>query len=243
MFLYRSRWVALVWSATLLMSCDDTKSTLTAIDDDKNVPTLEIDSLHINYTQSGLMRMTLQAPLMQRFMLVDEPYNLFPKGIYVRFYTATNELESEIIADYAYNKEKPEEFWQAVGNVVVRNLLKEQTLYTDTLYWNRAQKTLHTDAPVKIVTPDGEINGSNGMTSDERFEDYEIRAIRHSHVYVNDEADADSTGGGPVAVEPDPALKTDMDAPPAVDTASQPIRRRPLMRQNNLHPLPVKENE
>ena len=185
--------VALFLSATILISCDDSKNRLLSIDDDKDIPTMSVDSLRIHYTEKGLLRMDLTAPLMQRFMLAEEPYNEFKKGIHIYFYTPTRELESEIVADYAINKEKPQESWKACGNVVITNYTKQQTLYTDTLYWDRQQQTIYTDAPVKIITPDSEILGTQGMTSDERFSDYEIRTVRNSHVFVNDENANDST--------------------------------------------------
>jgi len=172
----------------LATACGKEKNRLSAIDDDKQVPTLIIDSLHMLYTESGLLRMDLKAPSMQRYMLAPEPYSVFKDGMVVFFYTPDKVLESEIRADYALNKEKPEETWLAINNVEIINYLKQQSLYTDTLHWNRATKTIYTTAPVRIVTPDGEIIGKNGMTSDERFNDYEIRAVKDSYIYANDEA-------------------------------------------------------
>jgi LPS export ABC transporter protein LptC len=185
--------VALAASATVLLSCEDKTPKLSAITDPAQVPTLEIDSLYINYTESGRLRMNLRAPLMQRFMMAEEPYNLFPKGMHIHFYAPTGELESEIIANYAYNREKPEEYWKAVGNVVVYNYPKQQTLYTDTLYWDRARKQIYTDAPVRIIAPAGEIPGHNGMTSDERFENYDIRNVNDGLMYVAEEPDSTAT--------------------------------------------------
>lgn len=185
---------ALAWLASA--GCAD-DARVSSIDDDKSIPTMKVDSLFINYTEKGLLRMTLRAPEVQRFLLSDEPYSLFPQGIHILFYSETRELESEIVADYALNKEKPEEMWKATGHVVIENYVKQQKLYTDTLYWNRVQKTIYTDAPVRIVSPDSEIKGLNGMISDERFEEYEIRNVNDGHVYVNPDAPADSTAPSP----------------------------------------------
>jgi hypothetical protein len=226
--MYLKQMVALILSATMFMSCNDQTTKLTAIEDDKQVPTLEFDSLNINYTENGILRMNMQTLLMQRFMLSEEPYNIFPKGLHIYFHTAEHVLESEIVADYAFNQEKPEETWKAIGNVVIQNYLKQQTLYTDTLYWNRAQKTIHTDAPVRIVTPDNDLYGRYGMTSDERFENYEIRAIHDSPFYINmdEEAAADSTAAASdnAAVKVEETSPAPTLAPPAV------IKEKPLSR-------------
>ncbi|MDR0729601.1 MAG: LPS export ABC transporter periplasmic protein LptC [Prevotellaceae bacterium] len=216
-----------VWTVALLTvaawntGCDDDKNRISSIDDDKNIPTMELDSLFINYTEKGLLRMTLRAPEVQRFLLSDEPYSIFPKGIHILFYTELRELESEIVADYALNREKPEEMWMAVGHVEIENYVKQQKLYTDTLYWNRAQKTIYTDAPVRIVSPDSEIPGLNGMVSDERFEEYEIRNVNDGHMYVAPDAPADS-----LADSMDTATATDI-ATPSTPTAT-PVLTRPL---------------
>ncbi|MDR2361666.1 MAG: LPS export ABC transporter periplasmic protein LptC [Prevotellaceae bacterium] len=215
-----------VWTVALLAvaawsaGCNDDKNRISSIDDDKNIPTMELDSLFINYTEKGLLRMTLRAPEVKRFMLSDEPYSIFPKGIHILFYTETRELESEIVADYALNREKPEEMWMAVGHVEIENYIKQQKLYTDTLYWNRAQKTIYTNAPVRIVSPDSEIPGLNGMVSDERFEEYEIRNVNDGYMYVAPDAPADST---------DTATTTDVAAPVLTRTpapAASPERKK-----------------
>ncbi len=192
---------------TLFAACGGEKDKLSAIDDDKQVPTLVIDSLHVLYTEQGLRRMDLHAPIMQRFMLADEPHSVFRDGMVIFFYTPEQELESEIKADYAVNKEKPEEMWQAIGHVVITNYLKQQTLYTDTLYWNRAKKMIYTNALVRIVTPDSEIIGEHGMTSDERFELYELRTVRNSYIYASDEPppQPDSTATPTAIIEEAPS--------------------------------------
>lgn len=201
----------LITGVILPGACDDRQAQLSAIEDHKQVPTLEIDRLQIDYTENGLRRMNLEAPLLQRFLLAEEPYNVFPEGMHVYFYTAANELENEIIADYAYHREKPEEYWKATGNVVVKNHLKKQTLYTDTLYWDRAKKNIYTHAPVRIVTPDLSFNGQDGMVADERFEEYKFFNANNGVLYVDDEPAAQdsvaatSPAGSPPVTETSPA--------------------------------------
>ncbi|MDR0582403.1 MAG: LPS export ABC transporter periplasmic protein LptC [Prevotellaceae bacterium] len=201
--LWPKLFVALAAGIILPGACDDRQAQLSAIEDHKQVPTLEIDRLQIDYTENGLRRMNLEAPRLQRFLLAEEPYNVFPEGMHIYFYTAANELENEIIADYAYNREKPEEYWKATGNVVVKNHLKKQTLYTDTLYWDRAKKNIYTHAPVRIVTPDLFFDGLGGMVADERFEEYKFFNANNGVLYVDDEPAAqDSIAAAPPATAP-----------------------------------------
>jgi LPS export ABC transporter protein LptC len=167
------------------ISCSN-KKEIPVIEDGAKVPTLQMKQMDIVYTEYGKIKMTLVAPVLERYMLAEEPYSLFPHGFFVKFFTPDEILESDITADYALYKEKPVEIWEATGHVVVNNYLQSQKLFTDTLYWNRQEHTIYTSAPVHIETTDGIINGRNGMTSDEKFMNYEIREIGDSRYYFDD---------------------------------------------------------
>ena len=187
--------VALCCGAAMTVSCDDDKDKLVNLGDGKELVSTEVQNLDVIYTEYGKPKTLLQAPLLQRYMFLDEPYSIFPKGFFVQLFDADAQLESQITADYALYKEKPIELWKAVGNVVVINFQKQQTLTTDTLYWDRLAKSIYTNAPVHIETLDGLINGRNGMTSDEHFSQYEIREVGdNSYYYFTENKNvADST--------------------------------------------------
>jgi lipopolysaccharide export system protein LptC len=110
---------------------------------------------------------------------------VFPQGFFVKFFTAEEVLESQITADYALYNEEPVEMWKAVGNVVVINYEKKQKLFTDTLYWDRKEHLIHTTAPVRIEKEDNIFKGRGGLTSDEKFSDYEIREVGDSDYYID----------------------------------------------------------
>jgi len=175
--------VALFLSATVVVACGENKDNLVNLGDGKDIISTEVHDLDVVYTEYGNTKTLLKAPLLQRYMFLEEPYSIFPKGFFVQLFDADSQLESQITADYALYKEKPVELWQAVGNVVVINFQKQQTLTTDTLYWNRPTKSIYTYSPVRIETTDGLIQGRNGMTSDEHFSTYEIRNVGDSSYY------------------------------------------------------------
>jgi LPS export ABC transporter protein LptC len=177
--------MALLGSAVMFASCGGEEATV-PIGDEAGTPTMQVREFGVTYTEYGKIKMRLTAPLLARYMMAPEPYSLFPEGFFVEFFTVEETLESQITADYALYKEKPVEIWKATGHVVVINHEKQQTLLTDTLYWNRQEHTIYTTAPVTIETQAGTINGGKGMTSDEHFTDYEIREISESHYYFDD---------------------------------------------------------
>jgi LPS export ABC transporter protein LptC len=190
-----------------MVSCGDDKGKLVDLGDGKEIVSTEVQDLDVVYTEYGNTKTLLKAPLLQRYMFISEPYSIFPKGFFVQLFDANSQLESQITADYALYKEKPIELWKAVGNVVVINFQKKQTLTTDTLYWDRRTKSIYTYSPVRIETIDGFISGRNGLTSDEHFSQYEIREVGDdSYYYIieNQDATEDTTVvSGKVAVRDD----------------------------------------
>ena len=75
------------------------------------------------------------------------------------------------------------EFWSAFGNVTVQNIVKQQTLQTDTLYWDQAKKEIYTDCYVRMFTPDDFMQGY-GMRSDEMARNSVLYRPFNSYVYV-----------------------------------------------------------
>lgn len=90
--------------------------------------------------------------------------------MWVYAYTDDEVLESTIVSDEASHekrKDSGEEICKAFGNVVVKNIVKQQTMETDTIYWDRTKKEIYTDCYVRMYSPDGFMQGY-GMRSDER---------------------------------------------------------------------------
>ncbi|MDD4618649.1 MAG: LPS export ABC transporter periplasmic protein LptC, partial [Bacteroidales bacterium] len=133
----------------------------------------------------GITDYIVNAPLMERYTQAETPYDVFPKGITMRGYTAEGLLETMIVADYAKNlvKEK-EEIWEAYGNVVINNYLKGEKMETDTLYWNRLTQRIFTHTLVKLTTPDMFMQGY-GMESDDMARNAVIEKPFDSYAIVS----------------------------------------------------------
>ena len=78
-------------------------------------------------------------------------------------------VETEIIADHARHLTYKDgrETWEAIGNVVVRNLINQEVMETDTLYWDQEHEKIYTHCYVRMYSPDGFMQGY-GMESDQR---------------------------------------------------------------------------
>ena len=135
----------------------------------KEVPVQTVDDMFIVQTKNGRIQMRSEAPLMERYERDTLTYELFPEGFFVYGYTEEEMLETEIVADQARHLKYKDgrEVWEAYGNVVVKNLMKQEVMETDTLYWDQENEKIYTHCYVKMYSPDGFMQGY-GMESDQR---------------------------------------------------------------------------
>ena len=133
------------------------------------VPVQTVDDMFIVQTENGKIQMRAEAPLMERYERDTLSYELFPDGFFVYGYTEDEKLETEIIADKARHLKYKDgrESWEAFGNVVVKNLIKQEVMETDTLYWDQKNEKIYTHCYVRMYSPDGFMQGY-GMESDQR---------------------------------------------------------------------------
>lgn len=132
-------------------------------------PLQTVENMFFVQTENGVLKMRVEADLMERFDNDTASYELFPEGLAVYGYTDDGLLETTIRSDNARHiksKMSGEERWEAFGHVVVRNVIQQETMETDTLYWDQAAKEIYTDSYVKMYSPSGMMQGY-GMRSDE----------------------------------------------------------------------------
>lgn len=156
--------------ALFVVSCKSKLAEAERIDPSK-APSQEVRGMFAANSTNGNLTMRAEAPLMQRFESDTTTLELFPEGFSVYAYTAEGLLETVITADKARHladkRFKDQESWQAFGNVVVRNVIKQERMETDTLYWNKDKNEIYTDCYVKMYSPSGFMQGY-GMRSDDR---------------------------------------------------------------------------
>jgi LPS export ABC transporter protein LptC len=154
--------------AFVVISCKGKLAEAEAIDL-AEVPVQTVDNMFIVQTENGKIQMRTEAPVMERYERDTLSYELFPKGFFVYGYTDDEKLETEIVADRAKHMKHKDgrESWEAYGNVVVRNLIKQEVMETDTLYWDQKNEKIYTHCYVRMYSPDGFMQGY-GMESDQR---------------------------------------------------------------------------
>ncbi len=155
--------------AIIVFSCKSKLSEAERLDL-RHTPIQTVDSMYILQTKDGLVEMRVEAPVMERYDTDTLSYELFPQGLDVYGYTENGELQSEIHSENASHEKRKtggDEIWKAFGNVVIRNVLKQETMETDTIYWDRKAGEIYTDCYVRMYSPDGFMQGY-GMRSDEK---------------------------------------------------------------------------
>jgi len=160
--------IALVFlGAIVFVSCKESIHTADALAQTDSIATQVIHNMRGSQTEYGRVRIRFEAPLMESYSLLKEPFEIFPQGIKVITYTPEGVMETEVTANSAIHKKGKSERWEAYGNVVHKNFLEESTLETDTLYWDQAQGRIYTHVFIKQYSPKFLVQGF-GMEADEQ---------------------------------------------------------------------------
>ena len=154
--------------AFVVYSCKGQLKEAEHIDIDE-APVQTVDDMFIVQTKNGKMQMRAEAPVMERYERDTLSFELFPKGFFLFGYDEQEMLETQIVADNAKHLKYKDgrEIWEAFGNVVVKNLIKQEVMETDTLYWDQHEEKIYTHCYVRMYSPSGFMQGY-GMESDQR---------------------------------------------------------------------------
>lgn len=134
-----------------------------------------MDSVYTVVTDMGRLSFVMKAPKIEKYSYVD-PKTVFPDGVEVEFYDSLHVKESVLTANKAVMNDVNDRI-ELTGNVIFRNLQKEQTLYTEALTWQKGQDSsfFHTNEKVKVVDKTNIYEGKNGIIAAENFSWYVIK--------------------------------------------------------------------
>ena len=156
-------------------SCNSGAEKTTLLEYAGKFPDESARNIEIIMSEEGKITFTLFAPVMNKYF-GDNPYMEFPEGIMVASYT-NGEKQSTLTADYAINEEHTQRM-EAHGNVVIVDLVKQESILTEKIIWNKVGKRIFSDVEVTQIKADGTINQGDGFESDEKFTKYTIRNPR-----------------------------------------------------------------
>ena len=126
----------------------------------------------IYYSRDAKVKAKLTAPYMRR-KIVDSPYVEFPKTLHVDFFNDSLVIESQMDAMYGKYRETENKVFLK-DSVVVKNVLKGDTLHCRELWWDQKTEKFYTDKPVRINKKGGTIIYGVGLEAPQDFSGYTI---------------------------------------------------------------------
>ena len=122
--------------ASIVVSCGDHLREADMLNLSET-PVQTIENMFTVQTKNGKVEMRIEAPLMQTFDNDSVKTDRFPKGLSVYTYNDAGELESLVFSDNATHKvdkkRHKSDTWSAFGNVMIHNVIKRETMETDTI--------------------------------------------------------------------------------------------------------------
>ena len=172
--IFFTRSIVVLLGIAMLFSCENKMSdidklTSTDVNTDNNITDLDMI-----YTDSGIVKLRLKAPLAIIHADKKEPHKEFPDGLEVFFFKDRDTIvENYLRANYGINYEK-KHLTEVRGDVIVVNE-KGDTLKSEKLFWDSKKKLIYSDELVRIIQEDQVIIGEDGFEADESFSYYSIK--------------------------------------------------------------------
>jgi len=160
---------------TLLQSCkNDNIEKIQVLTASDNLPLEVGTNIILNYTDSGLVKAKVFAPMLERYDNEKSNQSIMKKGITAYFYNKDKKITSYIKSKYAIRNDRLRTM--TVKNEVIVVNIKGDTLRTESLVWDEKTNKINTTDNVKITTPDEIIYGE-GLESNTAFSEYKIYKI------------------------------------------------------------------
>ena len=200
-------------TAILFFACNNNElDKIQAFTSFEELPILEITNFKTLHTDSGVVRFSLEAPLLLRFENGGKTFDEFSQGMHLIRFKEKREITSSIRADYA-KKFPKEKKWEAKNNVVITNEAGD-SLQTEHLIWMEKEEKIFTEEYVKIIRSDQIITGV-GLTSDQSMTNWKIKKPKGIiYVTVDDkQQQSNNTNNEAAPVQP---IMTEPAAPKAI---------------------------
>lgn len=141
-------------------------------------------NIQMLYSDSGMQKAKIKAPVRETFMTNVDQRIIFPKGVEIVFYEDEKGLkQSKLTAQYAISYEL-EDRMEAKNKVEVVNS-KGEKLKTEHLIWDRRKRRIYSNVFTQIIKPNRILEG-NSFESNETFTEYKITKLK-GDIEINNE--------------------------------------------------------
>lgn len=139
-------------------------------------------NIHLIQSDSAIVRSEIKAPKQLEFANGNLE---FPEGIEIQIFEKDGQLSTTLRADRGYLL-KQENIFKGIGNVQVENLLKDQKLQSEELFWDRRKKIIYTEKFVRVQNG-GTFSYGSGFEADETFSTYKLKNPRDGEIELSKE--------------------------------------------------------
>lgn len=126
------------------------------------------------YSDSAIVRVQVESPLMIRYTDKNDPRQEFPQGLTVHFYAPNLQETSTLTAGYGVRYEREQRV--VLRDSVVWQSIEHEQLETEELIWDEKNERIYTDKFVVIRRP-GEVIYGYGFEASQDFDRARIKAI------------------------------------------------------------------
>lgn len=170
----------MAFAVTLLFACESNFEQIQKMNTSEMMPTGDADSIHLKYSDFGVVKSILKAEKMLDFGSVQYPFTEFPSGIHLTLLDEKKQ-QSFVESDYAIT-------FKGTGIIDLRNNVKltsaqGQVLETSQLYYDQKNEWFFTEknftfTDAKVITKGKGIDFNKDFTR-----------ITYKNVYAESEVD------------------------------------------------------
>lgn len=167
------KWLFFI-SFVLILACTKKEYDLDVLRTPRDYSIEEARDVHVVYTDSAILRVKIEGPLLRRYIYRFRVEEEFPEGVAVTFYDGRSQPTAWLTAKYAIRK--PQDHQTIVRDSVVLRNTQGEKLEGLELIWNEKDETISTDKLIRITRPEEIIYG-RGFKSNQDFTKYTIYAM------------------------------------------------------------------
>lgn len=157
-----------------LFSCKKDRSALDEYYSNLTADIERAETVHILYSDSAIVRVEIEAPIMLTSLNESNPYQEFPEGVIVTFYDDYKRVSGHLSAQYAIRENRKNTV--IVRDSVVWTTIGKEKLETEELIWDERNARISTDKFVVITRPEEIIYG-HGFEAEQDFSDATIHVV------------------------------------------------------------------
>ena len=159
------------------IACSDNFKKVVALEYKGKFPDESATDIEIVMSEEGQINFILSTPMLNKYADIDAPFTDCPKGVTIISFDSFGEKQSILTADYAISMEKTE-LMEALYNVVITDLKKNETIETEKIVWDKQNQRIYSDVEIRQIKADGTVNIGDGFDADEKFTKYTIKNPR-----------------------------------------------------------------